>query len=245
MARIRTVKPEHWSDKDLPNISMQAHLFWIGTWNFSDDEGVFENDPQLLKSQIFPRRKKVKVEHIISWIEELLREKYIISFQFSGVSYLKSRTFKHHQKIDRKTPSKIPAEIILKLDEHSTSTQRTLSPVEESRGEESSVLVVESRVAFPYINLELSDLDVGKAIEYLTLTKHVDATREMVLSMWEMFKTKNCGKKSYSGESDVRSHFFNSLKYENPNNNGKVNKGNNGGKPILTGQIAKGGFGEL
>ena len=42
MPRIRTVKPEHWSDKQLSEITLPAHLFWIGTWNFSDDEGVFE-----------------------------------------------------------------------------------------------------------------------------------------------------------------------------------------------------------
>jgi hypothetical protein len=143
MARIRTVKPEHWSDKSLAAISTSAHLLWIGTWNFSDDEGIFENDPLLLKSQVFPRKTEVTPKLITKWLMELENEGFIIAFEHGGTQYYKSRTFTAHQKIDRPTPSKIPDDVIFKI---SQNTRRTLDEsstpirVEESRVEESRVV---------------------------------------------------------------------------------------------------------
>ena len=82
MPRIRTVKPTHWTDKNLSKISFEAHLLWIATWNFSDDLGIFENDPLLLRSNIFPRRTDVKLEHITKWLLELKKYNFIIMFHF-------------------------------------------------------------------------------------------------------------------------------------------------------------------
>lgn len=145
MARIRTVKPEHWSDKGLSLISNDAHLLWIGTWNFSDDEGVFENDPLLLKSQVFPRKESITPKHIVKWLNELINVGFVIPFKYDETEYFITRTFTAHQKIDRPTPSKIPDNILFEV---SQSTRRTLdessAPI---RVEESSV--VESRGESP------------------------------------------------------------------------------------------------
>lgn len=110
MARIRSVKPTHWTDRELASISLGAHLFWIGTWNFSDDKGVFEFDPILLKSQIFPRRTDVTNEDVVKWCKELENKNFIIPLNYKGVDYYISRTFETHQKIDKPQPSKIPDE---------------------------------------------------------------------------------------------------------------------------------------
>jgi len=45
MARIRTIKPEFWTDGDMFKLSRDARLFYIGLWNFCDDNGVIEHDP--------------------------------------------------------------------------------------------------------------------------------------------------------------------------------------------------------
>lgn len=140
MARIRTIKPAHWNDRQLTEISLQAHLLWIATWNFSDDKGIFENDPHLLKSQIFPRRTDIRIDQVKQWLDQLVKARFIIPFSFNGVSYYISRTFETHQKIDRPQPSKIPEnEIVRIFDEYSTNDQRTLIPVEYSIVKESSV----------------------------------------------------------------------------------------------------------
>jgi hypothetical protein len=139
MPRIRTIKPDHVNDKKLSEISLQAHLFWVLSWCFSDDEGVIENDPLLLKSNIFPRRKDIRVEQIEQWIDQLVNARFMIPFTHKGEGYLLHRTFKTHQRIDRPQPSKIPSEIIRRiLDEHSKNDHH-------SKGEESKVNGKESK----------------------------------------------------------------------------------------------------
>lgn len=138
MARIRTIKPSHVNDKQLATVSLQAHLFWILSWCFSDDDGVLENDPLLLKSTLFPRRTDIRVEQVQQWIDQLVKARFMIPFTYDGDGYLLHRTFKIHQKIDRPQPSKIPSEIIQRLlDEHSTNDQPC--NVGESKVKESSV----------------------------------------------------------------------------------------------------------
>lgn len=140
MARIRTIKPTHWNDRQLIDISLPAHLLWIATWNFSDDKGVFENDPHLLKSQVFPRRTDIRVEQIKQWLDQLVKARFIIPFSHNGVSYYVSRTFETHQKIDRPQPSKVPTDVLSNVfDEQSTNDRRTLTPVLDSIVKESSV----------------------------------------------------------------------------------------------------------
>lgn len=144
MARIRTVKPQHWSDKELSKISLQAHLLWIGLWNFSDDEGVFENDAILIKSQVFPRRNDVRIEQVSQWLDQLAKARFVIPFTFNGTGYYIHRTFKTHQKIDKPQESKIPSDTIRRiLDEHSDSdrpciVEESKGKVEDGRGEESA-----------------------------------------------------------------------------------------------------------
>lgn len=134
MARIRTIKPQHCADKELPKISLQAHLLWILNWCFSDDAGVFENDPLLIRSNLFPRRQDIRTEQVTQWLDQLTKARYIIPFTYNGVSYYINRTFNVHQKIDRPQPSIIPEyEIRRVLDECSTNVRPCI--VEESKGE--------------------------------------------------------------------------------------------------------------
>lgn len=147
MARIRTIKPSHVNDKELPNLSLQAHLLWVLSWCFSDDEGVLENDPLLIKSQLFPRRTDIRIEQIKEWIDQLIKARYIIPFTHNGEGYLLHRTFKTHQKIDRAQESKIPIEVIRRtLDDHSTNVRPCIG--EYSIVEDSSVLSADAPKKF-------------------------------------------------------------------------------------------------
>lgn len=136
MPRIRTVKPDHWSDAELINISLGAHLLWIGSWNFSDDEGVFESDPLLIKSQVFPRRTDIRVEQVSQWLDQLVKARYIVPFEYEKKGYYITRTFKTHQKIDRPHPSKIPSKVLKTIVGYSTKVRRSL---DASKGEYSKV----------------------------------------------------------------------------------------------------------
>lgn len=67
----------------------------------------------------------------------------------------------------------------------------------------------------PDYEINLSELDVGRAVEYVTRTKYVQATKEMILAIFGTFKTKNfTGKKTYTDDRDIVRHFFESLKFQ-------------------------------
>lgn len=66
--------------------------------------------------------------------------------------------------------------------------------------------------------VELSEMDIGRAVQYITFTKHVEANNETVQALWGVFKTKNfTGKKPYKDKSDIIRHFFESLKFQQIN----------------------------
>lgn len=151
MARIRSVKPEHWNDRELPNISLAAHLLWIGMWNFSDDDGILEADPLLIRSQVFPRRTDIRTEQMEQWIGQLVKARFVIPFEYNGSGYYIHRTFKTHQKIEKPKASKIPKELIdnvlkhfeepssaipLPFPDSSTTNRRHVASGEESNGED-------------------------------------------------------------------------------------------------------------
>jgi len=128
MARVRTITPQHWDDTELSKLSLQANLFWIGTWNFSDDKGIFVDDPFFLRSQIFPRRTDIGTDQINQWLDELVKARFIIPFKYGNEGYYISRTFNIHQKIDKPQPSKIPEDIIRRIfDERSPNDRESFS----------------------------------------------------------------------------------------------------------------------
>jgi hypothetical protein len=54
MARIRTIKPDFWTDEALADCSPTARLLFIATWSFADDHGNLERSARQLKAQAFP-----------------------------------------------------------------------------------------------------------------------------------------------------------------------------------------------
>ena len=50
MARIRTIKPEFWSDEKVGGLPLACRLLFIGLWNFADDYGVIASSPLFIKA---------------------------------------------------------------------------------------------------------------------------------------------------------------------------------------------------
>lgn len=99
MARIRTVKPDLWTDPQFVACSPLARLMWIGTWNHADDYGVLKDDPEQLKLQILPGDPCDP--HVL--IEELVERRFLLRrVAPDGTNVLVVRTFCLHQKIDKR-----------------------------------------------------------------------------------------------------------------------------------------------
>jgi hypothetical protein len=103
MARIRTIKPDFWSDGKNVALSPLARLLFIGSWNFAMcDNGHLADDPFGLKLKVLPADDVDPAE----LLDELLFSGQIVRGQTAdGRSYLHIPRLRDHQKVDgRWTP---------------------------------------------------------------------------------------------------------------------------------------------
>jgi len=105
MARIRTLKPETWTDEKFVQLSYPARLLFMGLWNFADDDGRMECSPLRIKLQILPA-DPVDISELIG---EIRGKKMVITYQVDDKEYLQIVNFSKHQKVDKRTPSKFPS----------------------------------------------------------------------------------------------------------------------------------------
>ena len=134
MARIRTVKPEFWSDEQVMECSPLARLMFIGIWNFCDDGGNHPLSERTIKALVFPG-DSFDSTSIRLLLAELSENSLLRFYECSGKAYLNVKGWRH-QKIDKPT-IKYPCfddgvEVYARdlwpatyvVDEHSTSTLR-------------------------------------------------------------------------------------------------------------------------
>lgn len=122
MARIRTIKPEFWTDETLAECSPIARLLFVAALNFADDNGNLERSSRQLKAQAFPY-DSIDCEPLVL---EMIGTGLVIEYQVADRKYLHIKGFLTHQKIDRPSKCRIPlyeesmrARVV--LDEPSTS----------------------------------------------------------------------------------------------------------------------------
>lgn len=105
MARIRTIKPDFWTDEKVVALSPFARLLFIGMWNFVDEAGRCEFSPLRLKMQILPA-DPVDAAELIS---EIQCAGLIVVYAADGKQFFQVTNFAKHQKTDPRWPSKLPA----------------------------------------------------------------------------------------------------------------------------------------
>lgn len=135
--RIRTVKPEVFSDEALGDLERQTGLpvfrVFVGLWCFADREGRFEWLPRSLRGAIAPCWDG-DMEAVL---EALASKSYIIRYTVSGKDYGYIRAFTKHQRVNqREAPSDLPDP-----SSHACTVmhvQESEAPTEESVGNETS-----------------------------------------------------------------------------------------------------------
>jgi len=121
MPRKRMIDPEYWSDEEIGKWSFQARLFYIGLWNFADDEGRFKAHPSLLKAQIFPYDRKIDLIKLKKEVSTKIQWYEVNSNQYGFI-----RNFLKYQRIDKPSESKLPKP--QPFDEYSTNPPRIVPP---------------------------------------------------------------------------------------------------------------------
>ncbi|WP_112288496.1 DnaT-like ssDNA-binding domain-containing protein [Rahnella sp. AN3-3W3] len=106
MARIRTIKPEFWTDEDMAEVSEAACLLAIGLLNYADDEGFFNANPKLIKAAVFPIREPSVTIPVM--LRELSNQGYLTLFSTSDSKHFGLiSNFAKHQVVNKPRPSKI------------------------------------------------------------------------------------------------------------------------------------------
>lgn len=109
MARIRTIKPEFWTNERVMECTMSARLLFIGMWNFADDLGRLPLSAKTLKAQIMPS-DDVSSDVILGMVSELSRNGLVLIYEVEGRSYIQIVGWQH-QRIDKPQPGKCPAPV--------------------------------------------------------------------------------------------------------------------------------------
>lgn len=127
MARIRTIKPDFWTDEKIVELSFEARLFFIGSWNFADDNGNLQRSAKKLKMQIFPA-DAIDCEPII---QSLITHGMLSEYEVNGETFLHIKGFRKHQVINRPSKTGLPAP-----DSGSTPTPLSEPSLTEGKGKE-------------------------------------------------------------------------------------------------------------
>ncbi len=108
MARIRTLKPEFWTNEPLSEQREPTHMLAAQLLNYADDEGYFNANAKLIQAEVSPLR-----EPSVSIPDSLIALARINYLQLGtgpqGRRYGRIVNFNRHQRINRPTPSKISA----------------------------------------------------------------------------------------------------------------------------------------
>lgn len=109
MARIRSIKPEFWSDYRLAReLTRDQRLFYVALWNEADDEGRFSAHPRRLLGACFPYDEDISPADIRAWLTRLAETGRVRLYEVDGEPYGELTKFRGHQQINRPSKSRIP-----------------------------------------------------------------------------------------------------------------------------------------
>ena len=94
MARIRSLKPEFFSDEDVADLPPLLRLLFAGMWCHCDREGRLKDKPRTIKALALP----FDDIDINAALQQLHDAGFIIRYSAEGVGYIQVRTWEKHQR---------------------------------------------------------------------------------------------------------------------------------------------------
>lgn len=147
MARIRTIKPEFWTDEDMAELSEPACLLAIGLLNYADDEGYFNANPKLIKAAVFPIREPSVPIPVL--IRELSNCGYLSMFSTpDGKQFGAITNFLKHQVVNKAKESKIRSLPLIPY-EYGTDTGQVPVGMDQGSGIRESKTPLSAREEIP------------------------------------------------------------------------------------------------
>jgi hypothetical protein len=104
-SRIRTIKPEFFTDEDLAELSIETRLLFVALWTIADREGRLEDKPRTIKLASFPWDDV----DVARCLDALASGGFIERYAVSSKNYIQITNFTRHQCVNhREQPSRIP-----------------------------------------------------------------------------------------------------------------------------------------
>lgn len=143
MPRIRSLKPDLWNDEALGSCAPFAILLFIGLISQADDAGRLRAHPSRLRATLFPFREEINARKVTDALIELQQARVIYLYTVDGEQYAALRSWSKHQRVDRPSPSDLPAPPADSTNGREGSTtpregSTIARPGEKRRGEEGS-----------------------------------------------------------------------------------------------------------
>lgn len=109
MARIRSVKPEFWTDRKLARLSRDARLLYIALWNQADEHGRVHGDSRYLKGHCLPYDDDLSLVAIERLIDDLAEHGRVVRYDHDGDPFLYLPQLAKHQRLEpAKVASRLP-----------------------------------------------------------------------------------------------------------------------------------------
>lgn len=105
--RIRTVKPEFWTDATMVQLPLMARLLFVGLWNCADDHGFLDDEPDRIAMQVLPREDS---REVASALELLIACGRVDRYSDDSGSFLRIAHWERHQRVDHPSKSRIQRE---------------------------------------------------------------------------------------------------------------------------------------
>lgn len=108
MARIRTIKPEFFTSLTVADLTPEQRLTFIGLWTHVDDAGRCVDDARLIKAAVWPLDDRTAADIEVD-LKALTESSLITRYILNRKRYIAVKNWAEHQRINRPSPSKLPA----------------------------------------------------------------------------------------------------------------------------------------
>src|SRR5688572_4480726 len=109
MPRIRSIKPEHKQHRKVGMLPNLEYRLWMGMITEADDEGRLVGNTAQLRALIFPYQAALTLEEVESALVHVAKTGLVRLYTVGKTRFIEFPSWKHHQRINRPTPSKLPS----------------------------------------------------------------------------------------------------------------------------------------
>lgn len=108
MARKRMLSPSFFTSKPVSELSIPAMVTLAGLWCYLDDHGRGEDEPGMVKAEVWPRRKNITERDVAKHLDEIVAKKLVCRYSVAGEALLHIPSWREHQKVSHPQKESVP-----------------------------------------------------------------------------------------------------------------------------------------